>query len=173
LPETIHDIQNQVEHHRSRTFPQEYLAFLKRPEHSTHSTHSTRCRLLRAGALSLAHAGAQFRRQISVGLTMTSTVPPDGASLHRDPGTSCLATISLSLRDKSHSCIEAPHNYLNLYGVKPRVGVWRHVPIPPRRRPSSFVLGWGSRRFARMEEEYMEKASGGTFARTTRRGRRR
>ena len=32
---------------------------------------------------------------------------------------------------------------------------------------SSFVLGWGSRRFARMEEEeYMEKASGGTFART-------
>ena len=36
-------------------------------------------------ALSLAHAGAQFRRQISVGLTMTSTVPPG-----RDP--LCIAT---------------------------------------------------------------------------------
>ena len=77
---TIHSIQNQVEHHRTRTFPQEDLAFLKRPDHST---HSTRCRLLRAGALSLAHAGARFRRQISVGPTTTSTVPPDGASLHR------------------------------------------------------------------------------------------
>src|SRR5271170_7072997 len=54
-------------------FNREYLAFLKRHEHST---HSTRCRLLRAGALSLAHAGAPFRRQISLGLTMTSTVPP-------------------------------------------------------------------------------------------------
>jgi hypothetical protein len=32
LPETIHDIQNQVEHHRTRTFQQEYLAFLKRHE---------------------------------------------------------------------------------------------------------------------------------------------
>jgi hypothetical protein len=31
-----------------------------------------------------------------------------GASLHGYPGTSCLATISLSLRDKSHSPIEAP-----------------------------------------------------------------
>jgi len=28
-----------------------------------------------------------------------------GSSLHRYPGTSCLATISLSLRDKSHSPI--------------------------------------------------------------------
>jgi hypothetical protein len=38
---------------------------------------------------------------------VTSTVPPGrGASLHRYPGTSCLATISLSLRDKSHSPIE-------------------------------------------------------------------
>ena len=35
LPETIHYIQNQVEHHRSRTFPPEDLAFLKRHEHST------------------------------------------------------------------------------------------------------------------------------------------
>jgi hypothetical protein len=43
LPETIHSIQNQVEHHRSRTFQQEDLAFLKRHE------HSTRCRLLMPG----------------------------------------------------------------------------------------------------------------------------
>ena len=70
-------------------------------------------------ALSLAHAGAQFRRQISVGLTMTSTVPPGRVSLHRYPGTSCLATISLSLRDKSHSPIEAPHNYLSAYALGP------------------------------------------------------
>ena len=35
------------------------------------------------------------------------------------PGTSCLAKISLSLRDKSHSPIEAPHNYLSAYGVNP------------------------------------------------------
>ena len=39
----------------------------------------------------------------------------DGVSLHRYPGTSCLATISLSLRDKSHPPIEAPHNYLSSY----------------------------------------------------------
>jgi hypothetical protein len=31
-----------------------------------------------------------------------------GASLYRYPGTSCLATISLSLRDKGHSPVEAP-----------------------------------------------------------------
>src|SRR5580693_2344836 len=47
------------------------------------------------------------------------------------PGTSCLATIVLSLRDKSHSPIvlslrdkshspiEAPHNYLSAYGANP------------------------------------------------------
>src|SRR5580692_9455936 len=82
---------------------------------------------------------------------MTSTVPPDGVSLHRypgtscqatislslrdnpgtscqatislslrdNPGTSCQATISLSLRDKSHSPIEAPHNYLSAYSIVP------------------------------------------------------
>ena len=43
LPETIHSIQNQVEDHRTRTFPQEDLAFLKQHE------HSTRCRLLMPG----------------------------------------------------------------------------------------------------------------------------
>ncbi len=43
----------------------------------------------------------------------------DGASLPRYPGISCLATISLSLRDKSHSPIEAAHNYLSAYGLVP------------------------------------------------------
>jgi hypothetical protein len=52
---------------------------------------------------------------------MTSTVAPDGASLHRYPRTSCLATINLSLRDKSHSPIEAPHNFLSAYGFNPRL----------------------------------------------------
>jgi hypothetical protein len=32
-----------------------------------------------------------------------------------DPAFSCQATINLSFRDKSHSPIEAPHNYLNAY----------------------------------------------------------
>src|SRR5271166_2452780 len=36
-----------------------------------------------------------------------------------EPGTSCLATISLSLRDKSHSPIEAPRIKLALVGLKP------------------------------------------------------
>jgi hypothetical protein len=43
-----------------------------------------------------------------------------GVSLHRYPGTLCLATISLSLRDKSHSPIEAPQNYLSADGSEPR-----------------------------------------------------
>jgi hypothetical protein len=64
----------------------------------------------------------------SVGLTMTSTVPPGrglSASLPRHfvpgydqpvpPG----QTISLSFRDKSHSPIEAPDNYLSAYEVYP------------------------------------------------------
>ena len=49
---------------------------------------------------------------------MTSTLRPslrDGTSLHRYPGTLCLATINLSLRDKSHSPIVAP---LALPGLK-------------------------------------------------------
>ena len=44
----------------------------------------------------------------------------DGASLHRYPGTSCLATISLSLRDKSHSFIVAPHKYFSAYAPFPQ-----------------------------------------------------
>src|ERR1700722_1592719 len=57
--------------HRTQTFPQEYLAFLKRQE------HSTRCRLLMPGL--------SFRQQISAGMTMTSTVPPERGLL-------CIAT---------------------------------------------------------------------------------
>jgi len=40
---------------------------------------------------------------LTLGLTMTSTVPPGRSRFTSIPGTSCLATISLSLRDKSHS----------------------------------------------------------------------
>jgi hypothetical protein len=42
-----------------------------------------------------------------------------GRFLQRYPGTPCLATICLSLRDKSHSPIEAPRNlsYLSAYEV--------------------------------------------------------
>jgi hypothetical protein len=72
---------------------------------------------------------------------MTSTVPPDGASLHRYPGTSCPATISLSLRDKSHSPIEAPHNYLSAYegllhpGLAKMTGLFKYL-LPPFVLPS-------------------------------------
>src|ERR1700733_6724258 len=58
----LHDIQNQVEHHRRRTFPQQYLAFLKRHE------HSTRCRLLMPGL--------RFHDKLHMERTMSSTVPP-------------------------------------------------------------------------------------------------
>ena len=50
--------------------------------------------------------GLRFDNKLSLELTMPSTVPRDGASLHLYPGTSCLATIVLSLRDKNHSPIE-------------------------------------------------------------------
>ena len=78
---------------------------------------------------------------------MTSTVPPGRG--HRNPGTSCLATIKLSLRDKtypgtsclatiklslrdkSHSPIEAPHNYLSAYGVNPGLNGAKIVPFNP------------------------------------------
>ena len=46
---------------------------------------------------------------------MTSTVPPGRGSLHRYPGTSCLATISLSLWDKNHPLIGAPRIKLALW----------------------------------------------------------
>jgi hypothetical protein len=36
------------------------------------------------------------------------------------PGTSCPATIGLSLRDENHSTIEAPRIHLALMGLKPQ-----------------------------------------------------
>jgi hypothetical protein len=55
---------------------------------------------------------------------MTLTVPPGRGSLHRYPGTSCLATISLSLRDKSHSPIQGPRIKLALMGrIPPKMSV--------------------------------------------------
>jgi hypothetical protein len=48
---------------------------------------------------------------------MTSIVPQGrGALWIADPGTWCLATISLSLRDKSHSPVEGPRIKLALVG---------------------------------------------------------
>ena len=48
---------------------------------------------------------------------------PTGRFLSGDavPGTSCLATIMLSLRDKSHSPIEGPRIKLALMGLKTRI----------------------------------------------------
>src|SRR3984957_6405581 len=48
--------------------------------------------------------------------TYTNHTVPYGTALLGGafPGTSCQATIASSLRDKSHSPIEAPHNYLCL-----------------------------------------------------------
>src|ERR1700677_1608857 len=90
------------------TFQQEYLAFLKRHEHST---HSTRCRLLMPGL--------RFDDKYLWDRQRTSAVPPGRGSLHRYPGTSCLATIGLSLQDKSHSPIEVPRIKLALIGLRP------------------------------------------------------
>jgi hypothetical protein len=68
-------IQNQVEHHRTRIFQQEYLAFLKRHE------HSTRCRLLMPGL--------SFTTKIC-GTDNDFNRPSGTGPLHRYPGTSCL-----------------------------------------------------------------------------------
>jgi hypothetical protein len=53
--------------------------------------------------------------------TCTNHTVPYGTALWVGavPGTSCLATISLSLRDKSHSPIEGPRIRLALIGLKP------------------------------------------------------
>src|SRR5271154_4343582 len=71
---------------------------------------------------------------------MTSTVPPGrglSASIP-DPGTSYLATISLSLRDKSHSPIEAPQNYLSAYASEPGLSAWPRPTMSPRSSRSAF-----------------------------------
>jgi hypothetical protein len=59
---------------------------------------------LRARLLSTCPSGTQALRA-----RLLSTCPSG------TKGTSCQATINLSFRDKSHSPIEAPHNYLNAY----------------------------------------------------------
>ena len=122
---------NQVEHHRTRTFQQDYLAFLKRHE------HSTRCRLLMPGLRS--------DDKLSLELTMPSTVR-DGASLHLYPGTSCLATIGLSLRDKNHSTIEASR-HSSQYPSSPALQ-FRTTPVP--QYPNSPALQFRSTPFPRV-----------------------
>jgi hypothetical protein len=66
---------------RQHTFQQEYLGFLKRHE------HSTRCRLLRSGS--------GFDDEFLWDWQRLGR--PSRCSLDRYPGTSCLATISLSI----------------------------------------------------------------------------
>ena len=53
------------------------------------------------------------------------------------PGTSCLATISLSLRDKRHSSIEAPRITLALMGLKPLAESWSPFGAKSRRSSSN------------------------------------
>jgi hypothetical protein len=50
---------------------------------------------------------------------MTSTVPPGRGRSASPPGTSCLATIVLYLRDENHSPIEAPRIKVALMGLQP------------------------------------------------------
>jgi hypothetical protein len=65
--------------------------------------------------------GLRFDDKLPLELTTTWTVPPGrGLSASHYPGTSCLATIVLSLRDENHSPIEAPRIRLGLIGFNPR-----------------------------------------------------
>jgi hypothetical protein len=93
---------------------------------------------------------AQFRRQISVGLTMTSAVPPDGPL--------CIPTQALRARllstcpcgDKSHSPTEAPHNYLNAYEGLPWVRARIREITSPARFPSRMIRQIASRASRRL-----------------------
>ena len=69
LAGTIHYTEQQPEHHRTRTFQEEYLVFLKK-------RHT-------------------FRRETPLGLAAPDHTVPCGTVLSRDafPGTSCQATI--------------------------------------------------------------------------------
>src|SRR6202022_134906 len=80
LAGTVHYIEQQLEHHRTRTFQEGYLAFLKKH-------------------------GAHFDEKYLWDQLRTNHTVPYGTVLLRDafPGTSCLATIVLSLRDEIHS----------------------------------------------------------------------
>lgn len=75
---------------------------------------------------------------MSVELTMISTVPSGTEPLSiANPGTSCLATIVLSLRDKSRSSIETPHKYLSAYGRVRRDALFTDAYRDPDIRSSS------------------------------------
>ena len=67
-----HYIEQQLEHHRTRTFQEEYLASVKKH-------------------------GAHFRREIPLGLAAPDHTVPYGTVLSRDAflGTSCQATIGV------------------------------------------------------------------------------
>ena len=93
LPETIHSIHNQVEHHRTELFNRNTWRFC-----SGMSSVST---------TTICGTDNDFDRPSRRGRS---------ASLPRHFVPGCLATINLSLRDKSHSPIEAPHNDLSAYG---------------------------------------------------------
>jgi putative transposase len=75
VEERIHYIEKQLEHHRTRTFQEEYLAFLKK-----YGTHFDEKYLW----ISWARSDRTLR---------------DGSLKDALPGTSCQATIRLSLRD--------------------------------------------------------------------------
>jgi hypothetical protein len=74
--ETVHYIEPHLEHRRTRTFQEEYLAFLKKH-------------------------GARFDEEIPLGIAAPDHTVPYGTVLPGtlSPGTSCQATIVLSLRD--------------------------------------------------------------------------
>jgi hypothetical protein len=55
------------------------------------------------------------------------------------PGTSCLATIALSLRDKSDSPIEVPHIILALMGLKPGLDSSAPAAFGAIKHPKSFA----------------------------------
>ena len=81
--ESVHVLEQQLEHHRTRTFQKEdYLASLRNTAH--------------------------IWREIALGLAATDQTVPYGTALWGGvvPGTSCQATISLSLRDKSDPPIQ-------------------------------------------------------------------
>jgi hypothetical protein len=76
---------------------------------------------------------------------MTSTVPPGRSSLHRYPGTSCLATINLSLRDKSHSPTQGARIKLALMRFNPELNGTKTLIFAPFNPEfyTQFVVGTG------------------------------
>jgi len=75
VEETVHYIEQQLEHHRTQTFQEEYLAFLKKH-------------------------GTQFNEKSSgIRCARSYRTLRDGSFFARFPGTACQATIGGSLRD--------------------------------------------------------------------------